>query len=121
MQYKGDTASLEIDDEAGILFGEVLGIRDVITFQGETVPEARQSFEESVDFYLRMCADEGREPETPFSGKFLLRISPELHRSLSAEAQAKRVSLNDLVTEILASGRVENVPAPAPGDMLTKT
>ena len=96
MRYKSYSAIIEVDDEAGIIFGRVLGLRDVITFQGETVAEARKSFEDSVDFYLEMCAERGENPEKPFSGKFILRVSPELHRSLAVEAEARETSLNAL-------------------------
>ena len=68
LKYKDYVGATEVDEEAGVIFGRVLGLRDVITFQGETVGEARRSFEESVDFYLKMCADRGEAPERPFSG-----------------------------------------------------
>jgi predicted HicB family RNase H-like nuclease len=42
LNYKGYTASIEVDVEAGILFGRVLDINDVITFKAKTVEEARQ-------------------------------------------------------------------------------
>ena len=103
MKYKGYTGVLEVDEEAGILFGEVIGLRDVITFQGETVEEARASFHESIDFYLKICADQGKPPEKPFSGRFLIRITPTLHRDLVAVAGSGRESLNALVKRALAA------------------
>jgi predicted HicB family RNase H-like nuclease len=65
MKYKGYTANIEIDEDDGILFGTVAGIRDVITFQGETVPEFVQAFHDSVDDYLEWCAQRGKEPHVP--------------------------------------------------------
>jgi predicted HicB family RNase H-like nuclease len=59
---------VEFDDEADILHGEVIGLRDVITFQGRTVDEVKGAFRESVDDYLAFCAKRGEEPEKPFSG-----------------------------------------------------
>lgn len=119
MKYKGYTGVLEIDEEAGILFGEVIGLRDVITFQGETVEEARASFHESIDFYLKICAKQGKPPEKPFSGKFLVRIAPELHRALVTEASSRGVSLNALIDRTLieafpanATASVEASPQP---------
>jgi predicted HicB family RNase H-like nuclease len=103
MQYKGYIGVVEVDDEAGMLFGRVIGLRDVITFQGTTVPETRQAFRDSVDDYLEMCRERGEDPERPFSGKFLLRIAPELHRALVQVAEAGGVSLNALVERILES------------------
>lgn len=69
LKYKDYSGSLDVDTEANILFGTVLDINDVITFQGETIEEARQAFQDSVEDYLEFCAELGRAPEKPFSGK----------------------------------------------------
>src|SRR3954468_18713654 len=89
MQYKGYAGVVEGDEEAGILFGRVIGLRDVITFQGETVAQAREEFRNSVDDYLAFCAERGEPPEKPFSGRFLLRMEPAIHRHLSRVAEAE--------------------------------
>jgi len=99
ISHKGYTGSLEIDAEDDLITGVVLGTTDVITFQGKTVAEARKSFVESVDFCLELCAKRGKTPETPCSGTFVVRISPELHRTLALTAEARRMSLNDLACE----------------------
>lgn len=93
MKYKGYTAVIEVDEESGMLHGRVIGLRDGIHFQGETVAKAKKSFEESVDDYLNFCASRSEAPEKPFSGKFMVRIPPALHRtcrqgrSTSSESQ----------------------------------
>jgi predicted HicB family RNase H-like nuclease len=74
MEYKGYIGKVEFDDEAGILNGEVLNIRDVITFEGTSVEEIYQPFRDSVDDYLDFCARRGESPEKPFSGKFVARL-----------------------------------------------
>lgn len=76
MKYKGYTGHVEYDDEAKIFHGEVLGIKDVVTFQGTTVDEIEQAFKDSVEDYLAFCKERGEEPDRPFSGKFNLRIPP---------------------------------------------
>lgn len=101
MEYKGYIGKIEIDDEAGILHGEVLGIRDVVTFQGKTVAAARKAFRESVDDYLAFCADRGEEPNRPMSGQFVVRVDPFLHSRAAAFAEAQGKSLNALVSEAL--------------------
>ena len=101
MKYKGYTGHVEYDDEAKIFHGEVLGIKDVVTFQGTTVDEIEQAFKDSVDDYLAFCAERGEEPNKPFSGKFNLRIPPELHAKLSVAAQLQRESLNNYITKVL--------------------
>jgi predicted HicB family RNase H-like nuclease len=99
--YKGYAAAFEVDAEAGIIFGRVIGLRDVITFQGETVAEATQAFRDSVDVYLEFCEERRKAPEKPFSGRFLLRMDPTLHRRLSLIAEQREQSINTLVEQAL--------------------
>ncbi|MBX3001233.1 MAG: type II toxin-antitoxin system HicB family antitoxin [Caldilineaceae bacterium] len=101
MEYKGYIGIVEFDDDAGIFHGEVINLRDVITFQGESVQELRQAFQESVDDYLAFCEERNEEPEKPFSGTFTLRIPPELHRDIALRAKLANKSLNSWVTEVL--------------------
>ena len=65
IEYKGYRGRAEIDFDAGLIHGQVVGIRDVITFQGATVEEARQAFRDSVDDDLAFCAERGEAPEEP--------------------------------------------------------
>ena len=101
MEYKGYIGKVEFDDEAGIFHGEVFNTRDVITFQGESVQELKKAFRNSVDDYLAFCASRGEEPDKPFSGQFVTRIPPELHRRINLAANLSRKSLNAWVTEQL--------------------
>jgi predicted HicB family RNase H-like nuclease len=115
--YKGYSAVLEVDLDAGELFGRTVGMRDVITFQGKTIDDARRSFEESIDFYLACCQEEKRRPDRPYSGRFNVRIAPEVHRRLAILAESRGQSLNELVSAALsiAAGEVPTeakVPEP---------
>jgi predicted HicB family RNase H-like nuclease len=101
MKYKGYTGIAEFDEESEVIFGHVIGLRDVITFQGESVAELIQAFHDSVDDYLAFCASRAESPEKPFSGQLLLRIPPELHRGLSHVAETSGVSLNKLIQDKL--------------------
>ena len=101
MTYKGYQARVELDEEAGVFHGEVINTRDVITFQGSSVEELKQAFEDSVDDYLDFCASRGEDPEKPFSGKFLVRVPPEVHRQIMMEARRRGKSLNAYVLERL--------------------
>ena len=101
MEYKGYFGSVEYDADAKIFHGDVINTRDVITFQGTTVKEIEKSFKESIDDYINWCEEEGVEPEKPYSGKFNVRLSPELHRQIAIFAKRRRVSLNSLVEKAL--------------------
>jgi len=105
LEYKGYTGRVEFDDDAGLFHGEVLNTRDVITFQGESVAEIKEAFCESIDDYLDFCDQRGESPEKPFSGRFMVRMPPELHRQLYLEAKRDGKSLNQLVAERLSSPR----------------
>ena len=103
MEYKGYTARVEFDDEAAIFHGEVVNLRDVITFEGTTVEELRQAFKDSIDDYLDFCAGRDEEPERPFSGKFVVRIDPELHREVYLRAKMENKSMNSWISERIES------------------
>lgn len=101
MKYKGYTGHVEYDDEAKIFHGEVLGIKDVVTFQGTSVKEIETSFKDSIEDYLSFCTERGETPDKPFSGKFNLRIPPDLHAKLSIAAHIHGESLNYYITKML--------------------
>lgn len=100
MEYKGYTARVEFDQDARVLFGEVEGLRDVVTFEATDVKDLEREFHASVDDYLAMCADRGEEPEKPYSGKFLVRLDPMLHRDVAMAAARAGKSLNALTAEV---------------------
>ena len=97
MEYKGFIGNVEFDAEAKIFHGDVINTRDIITFQGKSVQEIEKAFRESIDDYLDWCKDEGVDPEKPFSGKFNLRLKPELHREAAIAAKKMHLSLNSFV------------------------
>ena len=102
MTYKGYVGTVEYSEEDGCLFGRIAGIRDIISYEGESVAEIRQAFRDSVDDYLEYCASSGKEPNKPYSGKFVLRLEPSLHATLAAKAMASGKSLNQFAAEVLA-------------------
>ncbi|MDJ0744522.1 MAG: type II toxin-antitoxin system HicB family antitoxin [Xenococcaceae cyanobacterium MO_167.B27] len=81
--------------------GRVLNIKDVIVFDGISVEELEQSFHTVIEEYLEDCKAIGKQPEKPFSGRFNLRISPELHRKIALLATKQNVSLNTFVEQVL--------------------
>ncbi len=103
MEYKGYTAQIAFDDETGAFHGEVINLSDVITFQGSSVEELRQEFSNSVEDYLAFCKERGEEPEKPFSGRFVVRVNPDLHRKAVTAAIQHGISLNAWVKDALAN------------------
>ncbi|MBI1881051.1 MAG: type II toxin-antitoxin system HicB family antitoxin [Chloroflexi bacterium] len=101
MEYKGYLAHVEFDSQANIFHGEVVNIRDVITFQGKSVDELRQAFIDSVEDYLEFCKERGEAPERPFSGRFTIRLSPEQHRRVVLAAEKAGKDVNGWVADVL--------------------
>ena len=101
MEYKGYAARIEFDAEAAAFHGRVLNLRDVITFEGTSVAQLQREFHASVDDYLDFCAARNEPPEKPLSGRVLVRMSPDLHRSAALAAEAARVSLNAWIVRSL--------------------
>jgi predicted HicB family RNase H-like nuclease len=94
MTYKGYHGIVTFDEEAETFHGEVTDLRDVVTFQGRSVDELKNAFQESIEDYLEFCAQRGEEPDRPYSGNFVLRIDPQLHRKLAALSREDGSSLN---------------------------
>lgn len=101
LKYKGYAGIVQFDDEAMIFYGEVMGLRDVITFQGTTAREIKKEFERSIDGYLDWCEELGQEPEHPYSGNIHIRLAPELHAILAIKAKNSRQSLNSFINQTL--------------------
>lgn len=66
MKYKGYLAQVIFDSDAKIFHGDVMGLRDVITFQGTIVKELERAFKDSVDDYIKWCKERGERPEKAF-------------------------------------------------------
>ncbi len=103
--YKGYVGTIEVDFESKVLHGKVIGLRDTITYEGNTLQELEASFKGSLDDYLEFCREQGDNPEKPYSGKFNLRITPELHKQIAFEAANQNKSLNSYIEEILLARR----------------
>jgi predicted HicB family RNase H-like nuclease len=101
LEYKGYLGTVEADD--GAFTGRVVGLRDVITFEGETYAEVEQAFRDSVDDYLAFCTERGEPPDRTFSGKIPLRVPPEVHRRAAVRAQAEGLSLNQWIAKRIES------------------
>lgn len=101
MQYQGYIGRVEYDEDAGLFHGEVANLRDIVTFQGRSVAELKRAFRDSIQDYLAFCVKKGRDPEKPMSGKFVVRVSPDVHARVAAAAARADKSMNAWVTETL--------------------
>ena len=101
LTYNGYSARVEFDAEDRLFVGQVAGIRDIVGFHGASVDELEQAFREAVDDYLAACSKLGQSPDKPYSGRVMLRLSPELHARASAAAQVEGLSFNQWAAQAL--------------------
>jgi len=101
MNIDGYSAKIEYDPELDMFRGEILGLNGGADFYGRNPKELRSEFKKSLEVFLAVCKEKNLEPRRHFSGKFNLRISPELHEQLAIAAQAEGKSINTLAQEAL--------------------
>lgn len=101
LEYKGYIGVVDAED--GAFTGRVTGLRDVVTFEGETFSDVERAFHDSVDDYLAFCAERGEAPDRPYSGKVPLRLEPDLHRKAATRAQAEGLSVNAWIARRIAA------------------
>ena len=94
MTYKTFSARIEFDGDDGIFFGSIAGIRDRGSFHADNVRDLTSAFHEAVDDYIETCARIGKTPQKPYSGKMMLRVSPDTHArvALAAELSGKSIT-----------------------------
>jgi predicted HicB family RNase H-like nuclease len=112
MKYKGYTGSVEYDPGDRIFHGRIQGITaDIVTFEGTSVDELEQDFKESVDDYLAGCTEDGIEPQRPYSGRFVLRLPPDIHGEVTAAARMAKTSMNSWIVETIKARLAREKPA----------
>ena len=104
LEYKGYKGTVEYSSEDDCLFGKVIGMaKDLIAYEGNTIPELRADFEAGIDSYLEACRADVVEPRKPFSGKLNLRMPSELHGRVAAFSMSAGITINDFINRAIAS------------------
>jgi predicted HicB family RNase H-like nuclease len=103
IEYKGYTGVFEFDPSVDAFHGRVIGLQDVVTFEGRSLDELRREMAESIEDYLELCAEAGKNPEKPYRGEFLVRTTAEVHRAAATQAEASGMSLNAWVETAIAT------------------
>ena len=102
MKYQGYVARIEYDEDDRIFVGHLAGIKDIVGFHGTSVDELETAFQETVDNYLAISAETGRAAQKPYSGKLMLRVSPDAHAAVATTAAAHGKSINQWASEVLS-------------------
>ena len=103
IKYKDFVASVHFSSEDEVFHGKIEGIEDSITFEGETVKALKKAFEESVNDYLDICLEIGKDPHKSYKGSFNIRIKPDLHKKAAFKSVELGLSLNQLVEKAISS------------------
>jgi predicted HicB family RNase H-like nuclease len=101
LHYKNYVGSIEFSEKDAVFHGKVIGIKSLISFEGESVSTITIDFHKAIDEYLQFCTDKGKDPEKPYKGSFNVRIGADLHRKVALAASARGVSLNTLVEDAI--------------------
>jgi len=101
LEYKGYYGTVEFSSSDNILFGKIIGIAGLISYEGDNIDNLRKDFESAIDDYLDICAEEDITPQRSYKGKFNVRISPELHQSLVLYSASHGRTLNSTVEEAI--------------------
>ena len=101
LEYRGYHAKIEFDEEDMLLVGEVFGIQDSLNFHGTTIIEIVEAFHQSVDHYLALCEELGKNPDKEFKGSFNVRITQNLHREAAFAANRRGLTLNQFVEDAI--------------------
>ncbi|KTC36860.1 antitoxin HicB [Pseudomonas sp. ABAC21] len=114
LKHKGYIGSIEASLEDNCLYGKVLFIKALVSYEGKTVAELDAAFQEAVDDYLAPCQALGQTPEKPCKGSFNVRVGHDLHLAAALEATRKKVTLNDLTRQALNEFLQQHGKAPCP-------
>ena len=101
LEYKGYIGSIEYSEADEVLHGRLEFIRDLVTYEGADAKSLKAAFQEAVDDYLALCAEEGRKPDVPLKGSFNVRPGRDLHRRAMLFARRRGVNLNTVVSDAL--------------------
>jgi len=99
LKYKSQIGSIEHDLDRGMLYGKLLFINDLVTYEAENLPALEAEFKVSVDEYLADCEAMGIQPNKPFKGSFNIRIGRDLHKKLAMKAADEGLGLNEAVQQ----------------------
>ena len=104
LEYKGYKGTVEYSKEDDCLVGKVIGMhQDLILYEGKTLDELKSDFVEAVESYLEGCKAKGKKPRKPFSGKILVRMSPDLHERITIAATDSHITINEFINRALDS------------------
>jgi len=101
LNYKGYKGDIKYSEEDDVFHGKVIGIKSLLSFEGDSVASLKSDFRSAVDEYIEHCSKIGKDTEKPFKGSFNVRIDSDLHQKAVVTAATNGISLNSFVEEAI--------------------
>jgi predicted HicB family RNase H-like nuclease len=101
LHYKEYVGTVEFSEKDAVFHGKVIGVKSLISFEGDSVSAITEDFHNAVDEYLAFCVENEIKPEKSFKGSFNVRIGADLHRKAALKASERGISLNTLVGDAI--------------------
>jgi predicted HicB family RNase H-like nuclease len=108
LEHKGYTGSVEFSDEDEVFFGKIVGIRDLVTFEADSVVKLKKAFKDAVEDYIATCKELGKDPDKEYKGSFNVRLKPKIHRLAAIKSATLKMSLNQFVEKVIEKEIVGN-------------
>ena len=101
LEHKSYTGSVEFSNTDETFFGKIVGIRDLVTFEADSVVKLKKAFKEAVEDYIATCIALGKDPDKEYKGSFNVRLKPKIHRLAAIKSATLKMSLNQFVEKVL--------------------
>lgn len=101
LKYKDYIATVHYSSDDEIFFGKVIGINDLITFEGSSVEDLKNNFKDAINDYLEICKELNKSPNKTYKGVFNVRVPSSLHQEVALSASQYQMTLNDFVKTAL--------------------
>ena len=103
-EYQGIITN--IDYRTGLMHGEVLLLKDVVTFKASNPKMLLKEFKASIDDYLAYCKDDGVEAARPLKGEVLVRSGKAIQEEIikivaTKKSVGKKISQNEWCVDAL--------------------
>ncbi|MBV6497139.1 MAG: hypothetical protein JFAIHJKO_02276 [Pyrinomonadaceae bacterium] len=101
MKFGKYEAVISFDPDISMFRGEFIGLNGGADFYADSIAKLRKEGEISLRVFLDFAKEKNIEPMKRFSGQFVLRLKPEVHRKYAILAKSKNMSLNQVLATTL--------------------
>ena len=102
LQYKQYHGSVSFCEESKVFHGKLIGIRGLISYEGDSPESLEADFRKAIDFYLSCCEAEGWKPALPFDGDLRGVVIPsDMHKNLYIYSSNNNKSPETVLEEAL--------------------